>query len=850
MPSQEQDLADQLIRLAHDQFDQNLMPGELRLLQIQRGLILPKEMTKRLPIRSLFIRWLLGPDIGSYLMAEGLIIAKAEILGEVILEGSILEKHLVFIDCIFGDTLHLEMAHLRSLTFGQTKLRDVRAPLAEVSESVLFKDCDCYGPVSFQGARIGSSFLCETVSFHDSKTAFDLSGAEVAGELLIVNSRAAGTVSMGGIYAGKSAIIGDTTFAGTGISLNLNSAKAGGNFDLGGIKTAGTILFTSARVGGLVTFRGAVLNATGVALDLTGTTIESDLVLSGITSTGNINMFEAKVGGTLWCDNAKILSSGESLSLKHAVVENSVLLTPSFSSAGTVRATGVQIGGVLDLTGAQLNGKTLAMELNDAVIKGSLVADALQSGGPIYLRAGFVGGNVQCNGAQFTSSPDALSLESTIIQHNVFLRNGFRSNGQVILTASQVGNDLDCVGAKFFGSNPGLRIDRATIGGAVFLRSEESSDFQCPDGVRAVQTKIAGDIDCSGALIGTIDLSGGSIGGRFCWGGIRNANRSEVFLIGANVASIDDDQPSWPSPGKLHIDGLVYRDLVLHVLPTKVQLNNQMMGAVLPLDPDGRVAWLKLQPEKEQLYSGPWNQLAELLVSKGNPAGARHVLYEYELLQARVGKARWRPARALGSWLIENPFRSVEFIGGLWLIGFIVFWRYKRMMVPSDPDAYERFKEGELPPHYVRFHPGIYSLENVLPVVRLGQDSAWRADPGFRFDLRRFKKRKRLFRKFRESGHPNLWYFWLMRLPFWVRHVVRKVIPRFIHGAIQRIKHLWVKCRALYSLSSPGTEARAVHISTRPAPYFALSLMRWVLIIAGWVLALVFAAAITRYFKP
>jgi hypothetical protein len=62
--------------------------------------------------------------------------------------------------------------------------------------------------------------------------------------------------------------------------------------------------------------------------------------------------------------------------------------------------------------------------------------------------------------------------------------------------------------------------------------------------------------------------------------------------------------------------------------------------------------------------------------------------------------------------------------------GWFVYWaNYPTGLAPTDKTAYEEFKQGKLPNHYPRFHASIYSLENSLPLVKLGQADKWQPDP-------------------------------------------------------------------------------------------------------------------------
>jgi hypothetical protein len=65
-------------------------------------------------------------------------------------------------------------------------------------------------------------------------------------------------------------------------------------------------------------------------------------------------------------------------------------------------------------------------------------------------------------------------------------------------------------------------------------------------------------------------------------------------------------------------------------------------------------------------------------------------------------------------------------------LGWIIYRRayLAGTIVPSDKDAYNDLKsKRSLPPYYPRFAPLILSLENSLPLVKLGQADKWQPDP-------------------------------------------------------------------------------------------------------------------------
>jgi hypothetical protein len=77
------------------------------------------------------------------------------------------------------------------------------------------------------------------------------------------------------------------------------------------------------------------------------------------------------------------------------------------------------------------------------------------------------------------------------------------------------------------------------------------------------------------------------------------------------------------------------------------------------------------------------------------------------------------------------PRWAIWYLGGLAALGWIVHRRAQRVgaMAPTDKDAYAEFRKGRTPAHYQPFNPLIYSIENCIPLVKLGQDERWQPDP-------------------------------------------------------------------------------------------------------------------------
>ena len=96
----------------------------------------------------------------------------------------------------------------------------------------------------------------------------------------------------------------------------------------------------------------------------------------------------------------------------------------------------------------------------------------------------------------------------------------------------------------------------------------------------------------------------------------------------------------------------------------------------------------------------------------------------------------------LWSWILRKsigygyyPGRAIWLIILLSLLGWIVYGasNLAGRMAPTDKDAYAEFRDpkttGQVPPHYPNFSAPIYSLENSLPLVKMGQADKWQPDP-------------------------------------------------------------------------------------------------------------------------
>lgn len=314
------------------------------------------------------------------------------------------------------------------------------------------------------------------------------------------------------------------------------------------------------------------------------------------------------------------------------------------------------------------------------------------------------------------SFTEDLKLDGTQIKGDVFLGEGFHSAGQVSLSEANIGGSLSCRSGSFVGrrdprtneSAPVLRANRARVGNLNLRNVSADGD------VRLTGIQVAEHLDCTKGKFGSLNLDSAVVKGKFSWTQIKNSQPAILDLTNASVGSITDDEASWPQRGNLFLDGFIYERIVSEAI-----------------DAPARLKWLALQAK---LAPQPYLQLAKFLRNVGDDDGARQVLFALEK-RSRAGD-RWpKKAEDLFSEATVGygiyPGRAIWYACALAGLGWIVHRRAYRMgaMKPTEKEACDAFDLGEAPPHYPPFNPLIYSIENCVPLVKLGQDDLWRADP-------------------------------------------------------------------------------------------------------------------------
>jgi hypothetical protein len=795
-------------------------------------------------IRADLIRWLcVDRDAASAVDPKGIQVHAARITGALDLSFVSVAFPLLMWRCRLTEDADLTSTDLPALNLAGSRVRSVTADGANVKGGIFLRDgFSAEGEVRLAGAQIGGGLDCSGGTLKNGAgEALSADGATVKGsvflrygfsaegEVRLLGARIEGDLDCsggtfknpgknalsfhkakveGGVYLGGGfAAGGQVGLLGAQIrrdldctagtfknphkrALSADQAAVGGSVFLkDGFSAEGEVRLLGAQIGGNVDCgRGTFKNAGGDALRANGAGVRGSVFLGGgFSAEGNVGLPGTHIEGDLNCNGGTFRNGGgTALECEGAYVMGSVALCEGFRAEGGVRLLAAQIGGVLACRrGAFKNPGKDTLSADGADVKGGVfLRDGFAAEGEVRLLGARIGGSLDCSGGTFKNpGKDALGADGAVVGGEFFLNEGFSAEGVVRLLGAQIGGNLDCSGGTF--ENPGgvaLGADRAKVQGGVFLRDGLSAEGD----VRLPGVQIGGNLACVASRLSRLIAETSTVKGDFFWLAIKDPQATTLDLRNASAASVIDDEKSWPKPRNLVLDGFVYGHI----------------SGNSPRDARTRLAWLALQvPFTPQ----PYRQLARVLRESGDEDGAVTVLREMERLRRQQEDRTW-PAR-VGSGVLRltigygyNPLLAVYWIAGLTGLGWILYRRsyLAGSIVPTEKDAYEAFKrDGRPPQHYTAFAPLVYSLENSLPLVKLGQGDTWHPESNADDTLPRQKT------SLTAHASPSLW------------------------APLRRARR-WLICRGLWPTS----------------PKF-LRWFLWIQILLGWLLATLFLAGVT-----
>ncbi len=281
----------------------------------------------------------------------------------------------------------------------------------------------------------------------------------------------------------------------------------------------------------------------------------------------------------------------------------------------------------LQADGLALAGSTLPKGLNAArlQISGNVALNGARIEGKTSLSGGEIKGHLACNRASFRNAGgSALKAQGVKIASSVHFEQT-TAEGLVSLLGSQIGGQLICIAAEL--RNPdgiALNCQSTQVRGDAFLRDSVTAGE-----VSFLGAEIGGVFDCAHASLRNGD--GPALNAQrlvvkegFIWRRIKNV-AGAVDLTSAHVGDLWDDPESWAKCDRLFLSGFIYD--VLH-------------GGI---DVDARLAWLqKGAVSRREFYPQPYEQLAKLLRDTGHRTDARAIMVAKEKEHRKASRARWR----------------------------------------------------------------------------------------------------------------------------------------------------------------------------------------------------------------
>ena len=395
-------------------------------------------------------------------------------------------------------------------------------------------------------------------------------------------------------------------------------------------------------------------------------------------------------------------------------------------------------------------GRLAMLSLRGTAVSG-LVADGLECDGGVFLSEGFhasgkvrlpgvqIGANLECDGGRFDNAGGyALSCDGMTTGGGVYFRENFHAGGEVLLLGAKIGGSLVCDGGRFDnGGGRALHCERITTRGSVFLRD----GFQASGEVRLLGAKIGGSLECDGGRFENprkkaLDADRATVVGGLFFRSVA-AMAGTVDLTACQVGQLVDDAESWGKCDGYVLDHFRYGRLV----------GKQHTDAPM------RIAWLKEQAYEHagsDFRPQPWEHLVKVLREMGHDGEARKVAIAKQDQLRRWGRvaAVARPLHWLYGLLAGygyRPLKAVAWIFGTWIIFGTIYhcaaaqgwFAPTSPLIHKDPVIVEACAKEEgssrfnwttctkVPPAYTTFSGFAYSLDLVLPLVDLQQESDW-----------------------------------------------------------------------------------------------------------------------------
>ena len=404
-----------------------------------------------------------------------------------------------------------------------------------------------------------------------------------------------------------------------------------------------------------------------------------------------------------------------------------------------------------------LNGSHLpSLNAQGAQVAGGFFLRGITATSTVDLNAAIIGGQLSCTGASFEAKTgDAFNAQGVQVTGDVFLR-GITATSTVHMPGATIGGQLACEDARFEAeTGHGLNAQGVQVTSSVFLGRITATST-----VDLNAATIGGQLACIGARFeaktGDALNAQGATAAALIWRDLP-APTARVNLHAARIDTITDDPACWPAAGKLVLDGLSY---------VRFAATDTTSAARLPwLESGSHVAG--------DFHPQPFTQCAKVLREMGHEADARRILIRRETLIQRAQRDRlritpngdvrmgllsiWRDLRRPWNWFWTAVFYAIAgygyrpFLSVVWIVALIAIlylpskwaWNEGSFAPNSGPvlvsPAWQALatdaavnnpaatwtSAGAAGQDWESFQPLAYAADVVIPIVEIGQTSAW-----------------------------------------------------------------------------------------------------------------------------
>ncbi|MFG2617227.1 oxidoreductase [Streptomyces sp. NPDC048507] len=469
--------------------------------------------------------------------------------------------------------------------------------------------------------------------------------------------------------------------AGDAPALRLRGARVAGRLDLAGVAVGPEVTeirFDGCAFDAPMTWTGALLPGLALvgcrvpALDADRIRVQGPLEVRHCEIPGGVRLERGRAETDVVLTGSRLGPGpdGAALAAEGLTVGGALDLDQGLRAAGAVRLAGTRVAGRVCLDGAEVRAPGGdALVLDRSVLGDRLLARRLVVEGALRMFNADVAGSVQLTGARL-DHPDGIALGASgaSVRGAFWCSAPFTARGEVRLTGAELRTRLDLTGARLEhpGGRTALSLDRLTASdvGARGLVVARGT-------VSAVGAHVRDTLDLRGIRVPAIDLAQSRVG---------------VLL---------DDPDGWPP--RAGLGGLTYTSL----------------HPVLPAAE--RLRWLERDPEDGSAAQA-YEQLAQHYTGLGRPTDSRLVRYAARRRRRRSLTGLARAANTVLELTVGYGFRPWRALG--WLVALVALGTAVFTVAgptPLDP--------GKAP----RFHAAAYTMDLLLPLVDLGQASAYQA---------------------------------------------------------------------------------------------------------------------------